>query len=448
MPTHTISKTLALASALGVMSAMCACSGLEEEATELDEAARARRIEHVVVVMMENRSFDHMLGWVPGADGRQAGLVFADESGATTATHALAPDFQGCGHPDPDHSFQGGRIEYSGGACDGWLRAGDNDEYAVGYYREAELPFYSRAVRRFVTLDRYFSATMASTFANRIYQHAAQTDRLANTLALSTLPTIWDRLADAGVEGRYYYSDLPFLALWGVKYRPISRPIEAFVEDAVSGDLPAVAFVDPRFLGEEEGVSGDDHPHADIRNGQAFLDTIYRAVTHSPDWQSTVLVINYDEWGGFYDHVPPPERPIPPADLAAGATDGLLGFRTPAVVISPWAPEGTVSHAELDHTSVLKMIETRWNLAPLTVRDAGARDLADVLDFGRRSTAPAPAFQVPDGPFGAACDVSLPGDEIELADLAGAAALLGWPIFEGTQADLAALLADLLDSRP
>ena len=93
----------------------------------------ASGIEHIVVLMMENRSFDHMLGWLEGADGRQRGLRYADEGGALHRTYDLAPDFQGCGHADPDHSYEGGRIEYNGGACDGWLRAGDNDEFAIGF---------------------------------------------------------------------------------------------------------------------------------------------------------------------------------------------------------------------------------------------------------------------------------------------------------------------------
>ena len=448
MLSPTIAKTLTAVPALAGLTLMCACSGLDDETSSQEEEARARRIDHVVVVMMENRSFDHMLGWVPGADGRQAGLAYPDAGGGIHPTHHLAPDYQGCAHPDPDHTYEGGRVEYNGGACDGWLLAGDNDEYAIGYYTEADLPFYSRAVKRFVTLDRFFSSIMAGTFPNKIYQYAAQTDRLSNTLDLSTLPTIWDRLADAGVEARYYYSDLPFLALWGLKYLPISRPVESFIHDAVNGELPAVSFIDPRFLGEDQGLSGDDHPHADIRNGQAFLDTIYRAVTHSPDWKNTVLVIHYDEWGGFFDHVPPTVAPIPPSDAALGS-DGRRGFRTPALVISPWAPAGTVSHGEFDHTSVLRMIENRWNLEPLTVRDASANDLADALDFTQRSATPAPGLSVPAGPFGGLCDpLPLPGDEIELGDVATLAALLGWPLFDGTQEELADLLDELLELRP
>src|SRR6188768_3733968 len=99
-------------------------------------------IDHIVVLMMENRSFDHMLGWLEGADGRQRGLRYVDASGGEHRTYRLAPDFQGCGHPDPDHSYEGGRIEYNGGACDGWLRAGNNDEYAIGFYQKQDLPFF------------------------------------------------------------------------------------------------------------------------------------------------------------------------------------------------------------------------------------------------------------------------------------------------------------------
>src|SRR5947199_1659139 len=93
----------------------------------------ASGIEHIIVVMMENRSFDHFLGWFPHADGRQRGLTYFDSAGVPHDTHRLSPDFQGCGHSDPDHSYEGGRIAYDNGACDGWLRAGSNDEYAIGY---------------------------------------------------------------------------------------------------------------------------------------------------------------------------------------------------------------------------------------------------------------------------------------------------------------------------
>lgn len=359
---------------------------------------RKSGIDHVVVAMAENRSFDHLLGWLPGADGRQAGLVYTDRNGAAFETHPLAPDFQGCGHPDPDHSFRGGRIEYNERACDGWLRAGSNDEYAIGYYRQEDLPFLGKAAADWTVCDRYFSSIMAPTYPNRIYQHAGVTDRLDDSTDLCALPTIWDRLAGAGLDGRYYFSDIPFIALWGTKYAGITRPYAEFLADCASGNLPQVSFVDPPFAGEEAGTSSDYHPHGDVRAGESWLYRTYRAVTTSPNWARTVLVVNFDEWGGFFDHVPPPF-----------ATDvdpffELRGFRVPCLVVSPLAQRGHVANGIYDHTSVLKMIEWRFDLEPLSTRDAGANNLAEVLDFKVRHPDPAPDYLVP--PFvSAACPV-------------------------------------------
>jgi phospholipase C len=394
-------------------------------------------IEHIVLVMMENRSFDHFLGWLPNADGRQAGLTYPTPQQGTASTYPLGPDYQGCGHPDPDHSYTGGRIEYDGGKCDGWLLDPNNDIYSIGYYTQSDLAFLGQAAPDWTTFSRYFAAIMAETFPNRIYQHAAQTDRLTNTNTLSTLPTIWDRLAQHEVSGRYYYSDVPLLALWGAKYLPISRPIAQFLADCAAGTLPQVSYVDPRFLGEAQGTSNDDHPHADIRNGEAFLNQIYTAVTRSPAWGSTVLVINYDEWGGFFEHVPPSRAPIPPATAAAGDTDGLRGFRVPCLAISPWSPRSETSGMLFDHNSVLKMIEWRWNLKPLTVRDAAANNMALALDFSQPNLN-ASLYAVPPGPFGAACPVvaapaapaatSSAGGE-RWDQLAAVAKTYGWPIY-------------------
>jgi phospholipase C len=357
--------------------------------------------DHVVVVMMENRSFDHMLGWVHGADGRQAGLVYRDAAGVPHPTHALAPDFQGCGKADPDHSYAGGRVEFDAGRCDGWLRAGRNDDFCIGYYRQQDLSFLGQAVPRWTTFSRYFAGIMAETFPNRFYQHAGQTDRISNTSAISTLPTIWDLLADNGLTGRYYYSDVPFLALWGGKYTSISKSVTQFYSDCAAGTLPNVSFVDPQFIGESAGTSNDDHPHADIRKGEAFMAGIYKAVTTSPNFGRTALLFNYDEWGGFFEHVPPPTAPIPASDAAAGNQDGRLGFRVPCLLVSPNAKRGHVSHRRYDHTSILKMIEQRWGLPSLSVRDRSANDLgAELLPHARPRV---PAIDVPQGPFAGAC---------------------------------------------
>jgi phospholipase C len=148
---------------------------------------------------------------------------------------------------------------------------------------------------------------------------------------------------------------------------------------------------------------------------------VYEAVVSSPNWPNTVLIINFDEWGGFFDHVAPSTAPIPPADAALGS-DGLRGFRVPALVISPWAPRATVAHGVYDHTSILKMIEWRWSLRPLTVRDSTANNLAEVLDFSRKNLV-APHFDVPSGPFGGPCVVPNPSVEQDAAALDYARAL-------------------------
>ena len=345
-------------------------------------------IEHVVVVMMENRSFDHYLGWLPGADGKQAGLSYVDRKGVRHPTHHLTA-YDGCGFEDPDHSWEGGRIQLNGGKLDGFLKSGKSDLLAIGYYTDEDLSFYGSAARDWTVCDRYFSAVMAETYPNRFYQHAAQTDRLHNNTDRCTLPTIWDRLAARGVSGTYYFSDIPFTALWYEKHLDISQPFAKFLLDAAAGTLPAVSFVDPRFLDEEGGRSNDDHPLADIRAGQAFLSQVYDAVRTGPGWEKTVLVINYDEWGGFFDHVRPRRAP----DVSSRTA--LRGFRVPALVISPLARRGHVSHHVYDHTSVLKMIEWRWGLRHLTPRDKHARNLAESLDFTSGPDTSAPTYDVP-----------------------------------------------------
>jgi phospholipase C len=176
-----------------------------------------------------------------------------------------------------------------------------------------------------------------------------------------------------------YYNNIPTTLLWGAKYAGISRPFNRFLSDCTAGKLPKVAFVDPTFTASDEGTAGDDHPHADVRVGEWFLSRIYRAVTTSPNWSRTVLIINFDEWGGFFDHVPPPEAP----DIDPRYT--LRGFRVPCLVISPYARRRYVAHGIYDHTSILKMIEWRWNLEPLSVRDAHANNIANVLDFKHRN---------------------------------------------------------------
>ena len=354
-------------------------------------------IEHVVVVMMENRSFDHFLGWLPGADGKQAGMTYLDRYRVPHDTYHL-DIFASCGYNDPDHSYEGGRVQLNGGRCNGWLRSGLNDTLAIGYYEQADLAFLGQAVPQWTTFDRYFSAVMAETYPNRFYQHCAQTDRLHNSISASSMRSIWDNLKDAGVSGKYYFNDAPFALLLG-SHAPEMAYFADFVADCAAGTLPAVSFVDPKFNDEGDGTSGDDHPHADIRMGEDFLNQVYNAVTTGPGWEKTVLIINYDEWGGFFDHVAPTRA----HDVSRKTS--LRGFRVPAVMISPLARRNFVSHVVYDHTSILKMIEWRWGLPHLTPRDQYAHNIAAALDFVNPPDLSAPTYDVP--PFvSAGCSVS------------------------------------------
>jgi phospholipase C len=357
-------------------------------------------IDHIVIVTMENRSFDHFLGWLPGADGKQAGLTYTDAAGTAHQTWPLAPDFQGCAYHDPDHSYEGARVEWNNGACDGWLRAGKNDLYSIGYYRRQDLPFFSKVAPAFTTCDRFFASIMGPTFPNRIYSLSGVTDRTSNLTVRIELPTIFTRLKAKRIPSAYYYGSFDFLLLYQV-YRDISKKHAQFFKACKTGKLPAVSFIDPNWTFTDEGpASGnqgnDDHPHADIRAGEYFMSTIYNAVTKSPAWPRTLLIFTYDEWGGFFDHV------SPPAANDVKPEYQQRGFRIPCVLVSPFARRGRVDHGVYDHTSILRLIEWRFGLEPLSMRDAEANNLANALDFSKRRLA-VPKVIVPRLDVGAAC---------------------------------------------
>jgi phospholipase C len=173
-----------------------------------------------------------------------------------------------------------------------------------------------------------------------------------------------------------------------LKYIGISSLYSQFLSDAAGGNLPAVSFVDPWFTILDDGTGNDDHPHADLRKGEIFMREIVTALAASPEWKNTVLVINRDEWGGFFDHVVP-TRVIAPNPIDTDLVDGkaLLGCRVPTLIVSPFTrgnpAKPRINSLLYDHTSVLKMIEWRWNLEPLTARDGSDEiaNLASALNF-------------------------------------------------------------------
>ena len=346
-------------------------------------------VDHVVVVMMENRSFDHLLGWLPGADGMQSGLSYPDTSGKKTSTFRLGTNYRGCGYNDPAHNYDTARQEYDLGKMDGFLRTPGNDIFCIGYYAEEDLPFHASLARNFTTCSRYFSSFLGPTWPNRLFLHSAQTDRLNNDGPTCTMPTIWDRLGAAGVSANYYYSNFSFLDNWGGVYNSFTRPTSQFYSDAASGQLPAVTFLEPGW--STNGDNDDEHPHANLQRGEHFLWKVYSALTTSPLWSKLLLVVTYDEGGGFFEHIVPP-RVSPGNSLDTDMINGkvLLGFRVPTLVISPFST-GTpdtprISSVLYDHTSILKFIEWRWGLPALTTRDGGSDiyNLAYALNYSSK----------------------------------------------------------------
>jgi phospholipase C len=406
----------------------------------------ARGVQHVVVLMMENRSFDHFLGWLPGADGRHD-LAFPSTDGNVYPNYPLAPDFQGCGYSDPDHSWEGFLVQRNFGKMDGFLQrptapAGNAgvtlaaaNTFPVGYYTNRhpdgrpkavpDLPVIGALAEHYTVLDRYFCSFAGETFPNRFYQHAARTDRDHNSETISTLPAIWDQLSPIpntkGIPtGGYFFRDAPFLALWGTKYFPFWHPFadgdtdalgipvttKSFLDTVAQGELPNVSFVDPAFDTEGNGTSADDHPLADIRLGERFIADAYHALASAGYLDNTVLMVTFDEWGGFYDHVPPPRvtDDTSPASVdhtgdGTTPTDGQLvpdyrqlGFRVPAIVVSNLAEPVVIHRGPFEHTSTLRLIESTFGLNPVTARDAHAQNLGQVLRPVPRRPVPAGAI--------------------------------------------------------
>ncbi len=343
-------------------------------------------IDTFVVLMMENRSFDHYLGWLPGADGRQAGLHYKDNEGRTFATHRLRNLYQGCGYLDPDHSWGGGRTEFDHGRMDGFLRAA-SDIFSIGYYAEPDLPFTPHVAKAFTAFDRFFCSLLSSTYPNREYMHAAQSYGKEDN-SLPPAPgfpdtTIFAALSKAGVSNQYFYTDIPVSALWGEPGLSRSSQVQLYYEHAATGTLPALSFVDPAFNGEDQGTSGDEHPFGDVRVGQAFIADVVHAFMNSPQWHRGALFIVYDEWGGFFDHVVPPRVPDLRSSSDLNKDFGQMGMRIPAVVVSPYARRGHVDHSIYGFESILKMIRYRYGLPPLTPRDLYANNIAAAFDWDK-----------------------------------------------------------------
>jgi phospholipase C len=364
------------------------------------------QVEHIVVLMMENHSYDNKLGMLgrAGADGFTLGA-----GGKPTASnpypsggkiqHAFRMPTT-CQVSGPSQTWDASHAAYDSGHNDGFVRA--SGAVAMGYWEGADQPFYYSLASVFPLADRYFCSVLGQTYPNRRYLMAATSLGMVNDVQVQDLPkyppngTIFDQLNKHGISWKDYWSTTPSTLLWPDLF--VRDPANAlrlekishFFSDAKAGKLPSFSLVEPDY-----GNTSEEDPQ-NIAAGEQFAASVIDAVMTGPNWSKTLLIWTYDEHGGYYDHVPPPVA-VPPDNvgpdtlLGGPKFDGFgrYGFRVPCVVVSPWARAGHVSHTVYDHTSILKLVETKWNLPALTRRDANANNMLDMLDFS------APAFLKP-----------------------------------------------------
>jgi phospholipase C len=370
--------------------------GRVQDATSPGELAK---IDHIVVLMMENRSFDHMLGYL-SKEGQRTdvdGLKWE-----TTGTNTFYNYYNGRYYlPNrlydtgiitteaisPDHSHSAVRAQI----CDGMKhfvsnyakqKVGDNPELlklVMGYYTATELPVYDRLARDFAICDRWFCSHVGPTWPNRFVTLTGDLNRdsygepevdtpLPSDFTPSEATTLFDHLTARGVEWQYFQQRASFIRAFTkytfdtVNIREYGDPSTGFKASAKAG-LKSVTFVDPLFGDLPAGVSSpqdnDDAPPSNLRDGQRFVwevvNTLFQPASN-PNWMKTMLVVVYDEHGGFYDHVEPPTN----FPSLIGQSSGRLGPRVPAFVISPWTPAGLVLRDVFDHTTIAATIFRRF----------------------------------------------------------------------------------------
>jgi phospholipase C len=392
------------------------------------------QIEHIVVLMMENHSYDNKLGMLrrPGADGFHIG-----HDGLPRATNPYANgDIQHAFRMPttcqltgaPSQNWTDSHTQFDRGRLEGFVKSGSGP-VSMGFWEQADQPFYYSLASVFPIADRYFCSVLGQTYPNRRYLIGATSIGMIN----DTLPsvtdypangTIFDRLDSAGVTWLDYYSSnldgtsLP--ASTTLLYPPayLKHPtqtvhIAQFFTDAAAGSLPGYSIVEPDY-----GVQSEEDPQ-NVASGELFAAQVINAVMSGPAWSKTLLIWNYDEHGGYYDHVPPPPAlapdNIPPAVTSGeSAYNGFAqyGFRVPCAVVSPWARRHHVSHRVYDHTSVCALVEAKWNLPAMTYRDANANNMLDMLDLHHPAFLEPPALAQPlldTDPNALACNNTGPG---------------------------------------
>jgi phospholipase C len=366
------------------------------------------KIDHIVVVMMENHSFDNYLGMLGRGDGYSLDhngrprAANRDDKGNVVRAFRMPSTCQLM--RAPGQNWNASHVQYDNGRNDGFVRA--SGPVAMGYWTKEDLPFYYALARTFPLCDRWFGSCLGQTYPNRRFMLAGTAHGLVSTDVSKILAPsppnglILDQLNAHGISWRNYFTDLPQTGLYKAVVDNDGDKlvnIDQFYADAAAGSLPGLSLVDPGFDTEES-----EENDANIQIGESFVSRVVNATMHGPAWSKTLLIWLYDEHGGYYDHVPPP-RAIKPDDIPPdihvppdqpGGYD-RYGFRVPAVIVSPYARRNYVSHAVHDHTSILKLVETKWNLPALTFRDANADNLLDSLDFSRQAFRDPPRLPEP-----------------------------------------------------
>lgn len=363
-------------------------------------------LKHIIFFLQENRSFDSYFGML-GPYKASEGLA-NDVDGLNLNT--TLPNTQG----QPVHPFHFQTVctenlspawneshtDVDGGLMDGFMRTTTSvpstidptGTRAMGYYDQSDLPYYYEAAARFATSDRFFSPVLTNTVPNRLYMFTGTS--FGNAFPPTppaggfTQPTIFAHLDQAGVSWRYYYQDAVSSALiqeFSIYKTDAAKvvPIANWANDVLNeSTLPSVIFIE-----RASQSNRDEHPGANIQAGAADVSNIVNTLMSSPSWQDSALVLAYDEGGGLYDHVLPAREVVPDSltpILKSSDKPGAFnqtGFRVPLVIFSPWAKPSFVSHTTRDYTSILRLIEDRFNVAPLTLRDANADDMMDFFDF-------------------------------------------------------------------
>jgi len=401
--------------ALKTMGAMAGAAGAARVLPGCDDGGGASPlppgIHHIVVVMMENRSYDHVLGarklgGMPG-DGLDATMASPDGAGGMIATYAATYD-NVC-VPDPPHGWSAAHDQFAGGANTGFVTAyrsaiGDPTATQTMQHLTRDLvPVTWALADAFATCDRYFCSVMGPTWPNRMYWHSGSSNGImSNDFPAGgfSWPSIHHRLDEAGVDWKYYYIDIPVLAIVDtIDKTDRVFYVEDFLRDALAGTLAPVTYIDPGFS------YNDDHPPHHPIYGQQFISAIYNALAAGPAWEHTLLVVTYDEHGGYYDHVAPPTT----VDDFASTGFGQMGFRVPTLIAGPYVKPGYVSSVTMDHCSVLRHIQNHFGLADLNQRVTAANDLTDALDLAAlaagtpRPPVAIPAIEIDESSIGAQC---------------------------------------------